>query len=163
MKLYIPGIPTPKQGMNIRAFYDKKKGKLRGMALPKPETKENCHTMRSLLVQQLPPGFVPFDSRVEINYLFVYPPLKGFKKWQNQLIEDGFILPKESAPDGDNLEKAVNDAMNGIVLADDKLIWKHSAVKGFGKSPGIYMEITLSDSVGILAAEYMLGVEEEVW
>lgn len=48
---------------------------------------------------------------------------------------------KVSKPDGDNLQKAVSDAMNGIVYRDDAQIISWSGSKVYGDRPGLRVSI----------------------
>lgn len=55
--------------------------------------------------------------RLELDFYFNRPQAKCRKSDPREAI------PKISRPDGDNLFKMIGDALNGIVWADDALIW----------------------------------------
>lgn len=74
-------------------------------------------------------GRQPFDCPVDVRILFT---LKGNPdKWPTSAA-DG---------DSDNMEKAVLDAMNGIVFTDDRLVVRSTKEKACGPTPGIVIEI----------------------
>ena len=52
----------------------------------------------------------------------------------------GQILPV-TKPDIDNIEKAIFDALNGVVWRDDVQVCDVVKVKRYGRSPGVHVEI----------------------
>lgn len=60
----------------------------------------------------------PFEGPVLLTLRAVYPVPKSWPKWKKGLVEAGQILPTVK-PDIDNVEKAVKDALNGVVWKDD--------------------------------------------
>lgn len=74
-------------------------------------------------------GRHPFECPVDVRILFT---LKGNPdKWPTS--------PADG--DGDNMEKAVLDAMNGIVFTDDRLVVRCAKEKACGPTPGLVIEI----------------------
>ena len=54
-------------------------------------------------------------------------------------------MPHTSKPDGDNLEKAVLDAMNGVVYHDDRLVWQSARVKVYGAENSVFVSLLWED------------------
>jgi len=51
-------------------------------------------------------------------------------------------LQHVSKPDGDNVQKAVFDGLQGVVIVDDKQIYGHALLKKYGLTPGVQITIT---------------------
>lgn len=59
---------------------------------------------------------------------------------------------RASKPDVDNLAKLVMDALNGVVLEDDRYIVDLHCVSLYWSRPGVYIYLTLADAAEALAA-----------
>jgi Holliday junction resolvase RusA-like endonuclease len=140
MKFTILGIPKPKQSAR---FFAKRSGdKTFIKSYQKKEVVDNERNIAWDVKSQLPKGFVPFDCPIGIKVLFVFPPLKSFKKATIEAMEYGEEIWKDTRPDlTDNLMKGVVDAMNGVVYIDDARICKVESMKVFGHVPKIEIEI----------------------
>lgn len=68
-------------------------------------------------------GGVKLEGAVRLRILVLYPIPKKTKAIDRQLMVQGHILPTKK-PDGDNIEKAVADALNGVAYDDDSQIVK---------------------------------------
>ena len=68
-----------------------------------------------------------FEGCVMLRITALYPVPRSAKKSDREKMLRGLILPKKK-PDGDNIEKAVADALNGVAYNDDRQIvsctWK---------------------------------------
>lgn len=92
--------------------------------------------------EQLPEGFQIFQKGIAIESEFIYPCLKSFPKKLVSMIEQGKIIYKITRPDlTDNLHKALNDALSGVVWKDDGLIAAVSSRKIYGITPGIKLRV----------------------
>lgn len=63
----------------------------------------------------------------------------SWPKWKRELAIQGKMLPV-TKPDGDNVEKAVKDALNGVAWIDDTQVVGTIKVKRYG-SPGVGVTI----------------------
>lgn len=85
-------------------------------------------------------------SRVEsgavtvLAYFYYTPPQSWSKKRKLELIKK-VVVPKTTKPDIDNLKKAVLDGMNGVVFADDALVFRISAEKAYSYAFGDSIKI----------------------
>jgi Holliday junction resolvase RusA-like endonuclease len=122
----ILGIPTAKQSMKFTR---------NGFSYQTKEVKLAADNMRAQIIQQLPAGFKPLTEPVNINYYFAFPFTSDISKKQRNLISCGEIHYKAKKPDIDNLQKAVNDALNGVVISDDSLICEVHASKCYSETP----------------------------
>lgn len=62
-----------------------------------------------------------FEGAVKLSILILYPIPKSTTKKDRELMVSGSILPTKK-PDGDNVEKAVADALNKVAYLDDSQI-----------------------------------------
>ncbi len=143
IKLTIPGIPQPKQ--SVRARISKSKlGKSFVQTYQSTEVKENERSIKMIIKEQLPPGFIPLSKGIRINRLnYIFPPISSLRKAEKYLIDRGGIVHKTTKPDlTDNLNKGLFDAMQGIVFLNDSQICEMNNVKKFyGPTPGIIIEL----------------------
>jgi Holliday junction resolvase RusA-like endonuclease len=129
LNLIIQTEPEPKQSAR---FYQSGKY-VKAYQPSKVITYKN--TIQSMILEQLPRNFVPFQKAVEVEYKFIFAPLKSFSKKELERIENNELIYKATKTDADNLEKSLNDAMEKIVFYNDSQIAKHTTIKAFGKVP----------------------------
>lgn len=77
--------------------------------------------------------------RVDIKAFFKVPESDSKNKTNAKL--KGYIRPTKK-PDGDNIMKAVCDALNGLAYNDDAQIVECSISKRYAKVPYVYVEIS---------------------
>lgn len=141
MKLHfkILGTPTPKQSFRyaIRGKGDKQ-------FVSKYQTNEIVKAEKSIgfdVKSQLPPNFIPFDEAIGIRAMFVFPVPASFNKKQRAKIAANEPVYKETKPDYGNLEKLLEDSLQGIVYINDSRIVKAEIVKIYGTIPRIEIEV----------------------
>lgn len=89
----------------------------------------------------------PFQGPIALTIVYVFPYRKSEKK---STIASGTYVPKDTRPDTDNLMKLLQDVMSGHYYEDDAQIVDLHAVKVWGPTPGIYLEITPAHIAGII-------------
>ena len=75
------------------------------------------------------------DGAVRLRVVFDMPIPKSWSKKRKNEAEGCYHTSK---PDSDNLQKALLDAMNGIVFEDDSQVADIRAVKRYAKTGGIW-------------------------
>lgn len=101
-------------------------------------------------MEQLPPGFTPFQEIVHLKARFVFSHPKSWTKRKTQEFMLGTKMYKTTRPDlNDNLLKGVCDALTGIIWQDDGLIATVSSEKIYGQ-PGIYLEVSDGDVLSVV-------------
>ena len=142
MIIKIYGIPKPKQG-DSSGIITTKTGKQFVHHYQKTEVKNEANNLRAQIIQQLQEDFVPFGKLIRINKIhFVFPLLKTMTKKQKEIIDNNGLIYKGTKPDLDNLQKALLDAMNGIVYKDDSQIVEINNIKKYyGVRPCIMVDI----------------------
>jgi Holliday junction resolvase RusA-like endonuclease len=78
------------------------------------------------------PGFKLIEGPVELGCQFYYPRPKGWARWQHELADQGVLFFKPSGADLDNLFKGVQDAIQGVLIRNDR------QVASYGPSGKIY-------------------------
>lgn len=82
------------------------------------------------------PTYQPVILVLEI----VHSVPESWPKWKRELVVNGAMLPV-TKPDGDNVEKAVKDALNGVAWVDDTQVVGTMKVKFYGDYPGVGVTI----------------------
>ena len=104
--------------------------------------KEWKFLVKSETYKQLPPGWKPLEGPLWVEIVYVFPPLKSFRKSDREWIEHGGLIFKETKPDvNDNLNKGLFDAFTGVLWGDDAQVAWSASQKAFGKVPGISVAV----------------------
>lgn len=154
IKLTIPGVPKPKQSFRFAKM---------GNFVRKYQTaevKNNERSIQMIVKEQLPAGFQCTDKPIVVTrLLYLFPPLKTMTKAQRESIAAGYIVLKTTKPDvTDNLSKGLFDALQGIVYMNDSQVCRlQDVVKGYHRSPGIYLELQIFETISLLT--YDLGIK----
>ncbi len=89
-------------------------------------------------------GKKPITSPVKLALVFVFEIPSSWPKWKQEMALNGQIAPTVK-PDGDNVEKAVKDAFNGIVWHDDSYVVKCNKEKRYGLEPCVNVRVEALD------------------
>ena len=99
---------------------------------------------------QLAVGFSPFLGPLEVSVMYIFPPLKSFKKKDLEYIENGGHIIKLTKPDvTDNLNKALFDSLEGLLYDNDSRIAKFSSLKVYGTKAKIILNINPIENIYI--------------
>lgn len=128
LDIKIIGTPEPKQSTRFVKS---------GFSYQPKKITDYKNTLKYQIISQLPKDFKPTEKPVEVHYQFIFPWLKSHTK-KKRLIRG---LLKHTKPDTDNLQKAINDALNTVVIIDDSQICKGTFEKIYGDVPGINLII----------------------
>lgn len=82
----------------------------------------------------------PFEQPVEFVMRAVFPVPASWSKRKQQQALVGEIKPGKK-PDLDNIAKAWNDALNGVVYRDDSLIVRSVLEKTYGPQPLVVVTV----------------------
>jgi len=94
-----------------------------------PSKQRNAMAVAKDLAFQAMNGHPPFEGPLELTILAIYPwPTSMPKKRRNA--PGGYF--KTTKPDGSNILKLVEDAMNGVVYVDDAQIANLQVQKQYG-------------------------------
>lgn len=130
----VPGVPVAKgrPRMTIRGGHPR---------AYTPEKTEKYENLVRLAFYEEYGETVPASGPIEIEIRAYFPVPKSFSKKKKQQALLG-ILHKTTKPDLDNIQKAIQDGLNGVAFADDSQIYKYAASKGFSDVPRVDIKIT---------------------
>lgn len=86
-------------------------------------------------------GMAPFTNPVRISILIGLPIAPSLPKYRQRAIRRGH-LACTNKPDEDNVAKAIKDAMNKVVYADDSQIVISTVIKDFTDTPRVSIRVT---------------------
>ena len=112
---------------------------------PRFFTKKRVKDAQATLVQALKPHAPaePHDGPVALEVEFVFPYTKAHRSSILFRIGVGLgLVQHDRRPDLDNLAKAVLDAANGILWADDAQIVEMRLVKAYAEQPGVRLIVS---------------------
>lgn len=133
LRFVIPGEPVGKG--RARASRTTK-----SVILHTPEKTQNYENHCRRFAKDAMKGRIVMTGAVGLTLdLYVQPPLSWSKK-KIELALSGELKPT-SKPDFSNVLKAIEDAMNGIVYADDSQIVMVTGSKNYSSNPGAFVEI----------------------
>ena len=133
LKLFIPVNPKAKQSFQFTAG---------GRRYQPKDVINYKNTLQSVIISQLPPDFEPFQKGLLVVYEFAYPyPSTMPKRFKETMIKENGMIFRSKKQDLDNLQKAINDAMNGLVFKDDSLICSADCIKFYSDKPGTTLYI----------------------
>jgi Holliday junction resolvase RusA-like endonuclease len=82
----------------------------------------------------------PLEGPLSVTYYFFFPVPKGISKKKRELMLQNKIKHTKK-PDRTNLEKFVEDCLNGIVWRDDAQVWSGGSCKLYAEEPRTVIEI----------------------
>lgn len=95
-----------------------------------PAKTRNYEAFVKMLAVEAMLGDPPLTGACSVDiYVDVAIPQSASKKKRDLMLR-GFIRPTKK-PDNDNIEKAINDSMNGIVFVDDVQIVENHTIKKY--------------------------------
>jgi Holliday junction resolvase RusA-like endonuclease len=87
-------------------------------------------------------GKVPRTSALRLDMIVYLPIPASWPKYRQKAARAGLVWPTKK-PDLDNLGKAVTDACNGIVYADDAQLCEVMKIKRYAERPRVWMSFTI--------------------
>mgnify|MGYP002866505950 CR=1 FL=1 len=133
----VPGEPEgkarPKVNTVTRSAYTPKKTRTYEAKI------KGCYSLQ---------GGVKYEGAVRVRIIAFFKIPKSYTKKKRELIEAGKLLPTKK-PDGDNIAKAVFDALNGVAYDDDKQITSYEVMKryAYGGRKTECLVITLEEDI----------------
>jgi len=145
IQFFVPGIPRP--GGSKKGFYNPKLGRVM-MVKAGGQYEENWRQAVAHAALQAMKDEPPFKGAVRLDATFYMPRPKYHyhtsKKSAGKLrLEYKGPCPHLSAPDRGKLLRSTEDAMKGIVYADDSQVYAGDVEKFYGERPGAEIKITL--------------------
>lgn len=91
-------------------------------------------------------GRDPLQCPVRISIIITHGVADSWPNWKRELAYAGRIEPTVK-PDADNVEKAVKDALNGVVWHDDCQVVSCSKEKLYGPVPGVRILVSARETL----------------
>ena len=140
-QLQVLGTPVAKGSM--RSFAIRKGGKLTGKTVTVPGNAKGLadwHDRVALAAMQAVPNMTEGPVRLFLRFVFERP--KGHPRKKGGL-RPSAPLEKTTKPDVDKLQRAVMDALTGVVYRDDSQVVSATSVKRWADEdrPGLYAAI----------------------
>lgn len=155
ISFFVPGIPAP--GGSKRAFAIKKGGVYTGRTVIFDDAGQRNKDWRQacvVMAQEKRPA-EPFRCALRVDFKFVMPRIKAHfhtsKAKAGQIREDAPVF-HTSKPDRTKLTRSTEDALKGIMWADDSQIVQGETVKVYGAQPGCHVTITPLETVVVTVA-----------
>lgn len=129
----VPGVPVAKGRPRVTI----RGGRPRAYTPEKTEKYENL--VRLAFIEKYGET-VPASGPISIVIRAYFPVPKSFSKKKTALALRG-IIHKTTKPDLDNIQKAIQDGLNGVAFADDSQIFRYEASKDFSDVPRVDIKI----------------------
>lgn len=142
------------------------KFELKPLAKQSFKTTKTCHSyqpkdivdfknaVRWLAKKQLP-DIQQSASAFHVELIFVFRRPESTKKALKQQADElNYLLVKSTKPDLDNLEKAIYDALSGIVYVNDAQVCQHMTTKAWGKRDFVIIRATELTNPVLMKLEY---------
>lgn len=105
-----------------------------------PEKTEKYENLVRLAFTEKYGETVPASGPIILEFRAYFPVPKSFSKKKKQLALQG-VLQKTTKPDLDNIQKAIQDGLNGVAFVDDSQIFRYVATKSYSETPRVDIEI----------------------
>lgn len=137
INFHVPGKP---QGKGRARSYLMRNGKIGHVTPDKTRTYEGIIRTQGMVAMT---GQAASENPIALTLTIVLPIPDSWPAWKRTLAEAGELLPT-TKPDSDNVEKAVKDALNGVVWRDDAQVVSGDKNKFYerpGLTVGVYIEV----------------------
>lgn len=115
-----------------------------------PARTSHFHRQIKAVVREVMGNRKPVEGPVRLEMTFVMQVPKSWPKWKQAAALEGLIAPT-GRPDMDNLEKALLDAFNGVLVVDDAFVVERLARKIYGEAPAIEASVRQTGTFDIHA------------
>lgn len=130
----VPGVPVAKG----RPRFQNKGGFIRTYTPEKTERYENL--VRLAFINTYDEA-EPATGPIELEIIAFFPIPKSWSRKKRERALKGEIW-KTSRPDLDNIEKAIQDGLNGVAWVDDSQVASKSGIKLYSDQPRVDITIT---------------------
>lgn len=141
LSFFVAGIPAP--GGSKRAFAIKKGGVYTGRTVIFDDAGQRNKDWRQACVVMADSArpSEPFRGPVRVDFAFTMPRLKAHFK-ASGMLKDGAPKWHTVKPDRTKLTRSTEDALKGVIWADDAQIVDGSTTKTYGDRPGCQITVT---------------------
>ncbi len=141
VEFFVPGEPKGKGRPRFRHVASKNIGGKGFVQTYTPSTTVVYENAIKVFASQCMRSTPPTKEAVFVVMVVVFTPPESWSKKKRTAALDG-TYQHVSKPDGDNVQKAVFDGLQGVVVVDDKQIYGHALLKKYGWTPGVHVHVT---------------------
>lgn len=126
---------------SLHSFYNHKAGKI---VTPQSTKVKNWRSVISLRASEIMGGGELYKGplKVRLNFYFVRPQAHyRTGKYKNILKDTAPLYPHGRVGDGDKLERAVFDALTGVIWVDDCQVVEGNWSKHYSENPGVLISV----------------------
>jgi Holliday junction resolvase RusA-like endonuclease len=134
VKFKVPGTPVGKGRPRVST----RGGKFARMYTP--EKTASYENLVALAAQEAMVGRNLIDGPVDVELVILLPVPASWPKKKQAAALQGQVYPTKK-PDIDNVEKAIFDAINGVVWHDDVQVCDVSKRKRYAEVPGVHVVV----------------------
>ena len=148
VKFTVPGQP---QGKGRARAFDTGKRDPNGRAIighHTPSKTKSYEGVITSLAMEAMGAIAPVEGPLMLKLGIFMDVPRSWPVWKKKMALDGIVMPT-TKPDSDNIEKAVKDALNGVVWMDDCQICDDLKRARYSKNPRV--EVTVYRSGGLPA------------
>lgn len=135
VKFTVPGAPVGKGRPRVAT----RGGRFAQMYTP--EKTASYENLVALAAQTAMAGRGLIEGPVDVDLVILLPIPVSWSKKKKQAALQGLVYPTKK-PDIDNVEKAIFDAINGVVWHDDVQVCDVSKRKRYAEVPGVHVVVT---------------------
>lgn len=157
----VPGNPRGKGRAKsaTRIGIDKRTGKTRAFTKHyTPAETEAYESLIRLAAARAMDGRPPYTGPIQVEIHITCPIPASWSQARQRRAAAGEIVPT-TKPDGDNVEKAIKDGMNGVVYRDDCQVVDDTKRKRYGLVPCVVVTVTELQDVEPAQGRKRLAVE----
>lgn len=156
ISFFVPGIPAP--GGSKRGFALKKGGVFTGRVVITEDAGQRNKDWRQacVVMAQENSATEVFRGPLRVDFAFVMPRIKAhfhFSKAKAGQLRDDAPLHHTVKPDRTKLTRSTEDALKGILWADDAQIVAGETTKQYGARPGCLITVTPIETEGLRVLE----------
>lgn len=138
IRFEVPGVPISQPRQRHRVI--QRSGKAFAMNYTPAKSPVSDYKARLVLFARQAYAGEPIDGPVMLTVSARFPVPVSRRDLQRR-IDRGEIPYHISKPEGDNVVKAVQDALNGILWVDDRMIASVTIIKTYAEVPGTVIEV----------------------
>lgn len=141
IEFFIPGKPVPKARARVVRRRD---GKVMSFT---PEATANFELHVKFIAAGAMQGKAPLSAPLCMDMVICLSPPQSWSRKKIDAAIEGRVLPTVK-PDVSNVQKAVEDAMNGIVYIDDSQLCQINTRKCYSAHPGVKVTVKQLEASG---------------
>lgn len=139
IRIVVPGLPIAQPRQRHRAFVVGGQARVHNYT-PATHPVQSFKAMLALVARKVWRK-APLEGPLRIDITMRFPLPASAKAAVRKRVKAGEWVPHITKPDRGNVEKAIEDALNGIIWRDDRQLAEGMWWKGYGLTPGVEIAV----------------------